>query len=303
MDIRNVPVDDFLVWPDDRPTDGDMIRDLIEAGRSREDWLFIAYVDGTPTLRVGYRTTPLTANPEHSGSLASTRVFAIGREGTSQPELFRNFLDQTIPRDLPDDVHVLETRLNESKHADAEVRAAELEAVGFRQLMAKIEYVWDGSSPAEPRPEMTFRTAEEVGRSYYTDLIAEVGQGGLDREMAHYKAHMDINHWAEQHVRYLGDRDDLLAIGYVDEDPIGVVAFTNPVEYGWLAYVGVRPEHRGNGYSDDLVRYGTQMGINEGWSTIRAQTDLENQPMRHSFQRCGYREEAGTRMWGHLLDF
>lgn len=303
MDVRNVSVDDFLVWPDDRPTDGDMIRDFIAAGRSREEWLFIGYVDDAPTLRIGYRTIPRTVNPENSGSLASTRLFAIGREGTDRAELFRTLVDQTIPRDLPDDVHLLETRLNESKHADAEVRAAELEAVGFQLLMAKSEFVWYGTAIADPRPEMQFRTVEEVGRKTYTDLIAMVGVGGLDREMAHYKAHMDINHWAEEHLLYLGDRDDMLVVGYIAEEPIGVVSFMTVEDNGWLAYVGVRPEHRGNGYVDDLVRCGTQLGINEGWNRIRAQTDLVNRPTRESFERCGYREAPGSRMWGHVLAF
>ncbi len=75
------------------------------------------------------------SNPAHSGALATTRVFAFGREGTDQPDLYRSFIAQTLPTELPADVHLLETRLNESKHADAATRAAELVAVGFGELM------------------------------------------------------------------------------------------------------------------------------------------------------------------------
>lgn len=62
-------------------------------------------------------------------------MFGIGREGTEYAELFRKFIQQTVPRDLPDDIHLLLTKLNESKHADAETRTRELEAIGFRLLM------------------------------------------------------------------------------------------------------------------------------------------------------------------------
>ena len=304
MDIRNVSVDDFLVWPDDRPTDGDMIRDFIAAGRSRDEWLFIGYVDGVPTLRIGYRTSPFMNDPTRSGSLPATRLFAIGREGTDRSELFREFIQQTVPRDLPDDVDTLETRLNESKHADAEVRARELEAIGFHLLMAKVVYIWNGRTLPDPRAEMTFRSAEQIGRAAYTEVIARAGAGGLDREMVYYQNHTDINHWAEEHVRYLGDRDDLFSVAYMADEQVGLVALDNPDESAYISYVAVIPEHRGKGYANDLVRYGTNLALEAGWSRpIRAQTDLVNVPMRTAFTSHGYEEEPRTRTWGHFLNF
>lgn len=304
MDIRNVSIDDFLIWPDDRPTDGDMIREFIAAGRSRDEWLFIGYVDGVPTLRIGYRTSPFLSDPTRSGSLPATRLFGIGREGTGHAELFREFIQQTLPRDLPDDVHVLETRLNESKHADAGVRARELEAIGFSLLMAKVVYIWNGSTLPDPRAEMTFRNAEQIGRAAFTEAIARAGAGGLDREMVYYQKHVDINHWADEHVRYLGERDDLFSVAYMAGEPVGLVALDNPDESAYISYVAVIPEHRGNGYANDLVRYGTKLAIEAGWSVpIRAQTDLVNVPMRTAFTNLGYEKEPRTRTWGHFLNF
>ncbi len=304
MDIRNVSVDEFLVWPDDRPTDGDMIRDFIAAGRSRNEWLFIGYVDGVPTLRIGYRTSPFMNDPTRSGSLPATRLFAIGREGTGDGTLFREFIHRTVPRDLPDDVNTLETRLNESKHADAEERARELEEIGFRLLMGKTVYVWNGGSLPDPRPEMTFRGAEQIGRDAYTEVIARAGKGGLDREMVHYQEHTDINHWAEEHLRYLGDRDDLLIVAYMAEEPVGLVALDNPDGLAYISYVAVMPDHRGNGYANDLVRHGTKLALEAGWSLpIRAQADLVNVPMCTAFTSHGYEQEPRSRTWGHFLNF
>jgi hypothetical protein len=101
MEIRDVSVDEFLGWPDDRPTDGDMIRELISTARSREAWLFIGYVDDAPTLRIGYRTSPFTHDPTHSGTLPATRLFGIGLEGTEYAELFRTSSNRRFPETCP----------------------------------------------------------------------------------------------------------------------------------------------------------------------------------------------------------
>ncbi|MDH3193043.1 MAG: GNAT family N-acetyltransferase [Acidimicrobiia bacterium] len=302
MDIRNVSVEDFLVWPDDQPDDAEAIKALIDAGRAQPDWFYVGYLDGRPSMRIGYRTSPFLANPAHSGTLSETRLFAVGREGTEHTDEYRAFIDATLPSGLPDDVRLLETRLRESKHADAETRATQLEEIGFRCLMEKTGYVRSGGELPPPRPGIHFKTVEDVGRDAFTRLIAIVGGDGLDREMAHYQSHMDIQHWAEEHVRYLGDQNDLLMIGYLDGRPIGLVGLNDPGAEPYLSFIGVVPDQRGNGYVDDLVRHGTNVAIERGWNPLRAETDMGNLPMRRSFERCGYRMEPGTRLWGHLLD-
>lgn len=304
MEIRSVGVEEFLSWPDDRPDDGDVIRNLIASGRSREEWLFVGYESGKPGYRIGYRTAPMTANPEHSGSLATTRVFAFGREGTANPDAYRALIDATLP-DLPDDVHLLETRLYEHKHADAEARALELEVIGFTRLMEKVGYEWAGGPATRPRPEMRFQTLDQIGRAAFTALVARVGSGGLDREMNHYQAHMDIDHWAEEHIRYLGDRDDLMVAGYVHGEPVGLVTLTGLVDEkqdGLLAYVGVVPEQRGNGYVNDLIGYATDLATAQGWESVQSQTDMENLPTRRAFDRNGFTMLERSRSWGHMLE-
>jgi GNAT superfamily N-acetyltransferase len=59
-----------------------------------------------------------------------------------------------------------------------------------------------------------------------------------------------------------------------------------------VAYLGVVPELRGNGYADDLLAEVTHLLAAAGARWIQADTDLANQPMACGFQRAGYRNFA-----------
>ena len=55
-----------------------------------------------------------------------------------------------------------------------------------------------------------------------------------------------------------------------------------------VAYVGVPPEHRGNGYTDDLLLEASHLLAEAGATEIEAATDVGNAPMAAAFARCGY---------------
>ena len=55
-----------------------------------------------------------------------------------------------------------------------------------------------------------------------------------------------------------------------------------------VAYVGVLPEHRGNGYIDGILAEGTRVLAEAGAPRIRASTDVGNRPMANAFTRAGY---------------
>ena len=58
----------------------------------------------------------------------------------------------------------------------------------------------------------------------------------------------------------------------------------NPI----IAYLGVLPAHRGNGYVGDVLGEGTRVLAAQDVRQIRASTDLGNVPMARAFQRVGY---------------
>jgi hypothetical protein len=67
-----------------------------------------------------------------------------------------------------------------------------------------------------------------------------------------------------------------------------VVPARNPYN-AIIAYIGVLPERRGNGYIDDILAEGTRLLVAEADPPrIRASTDLGNVPMARAFARAGY---------------
>lgn len=55
-----------------------------------------------------------------------------------------------------------------------------------------------------------------------------------------------------------------------------------------IGFLAVLPEHRGNGYIDDILAEGTRVLADLGIPRIRAATDLDNAPMANAFPRAGY---------------
>ncbi len=73
-----------------------------------------------------------------------------------------------------------------------------------------------------------------------------------------------------------------------DGDPVGFVIPARNSYHPIIAYIGVLPAHRGNGYIDDLLAEGTRILAAHDVPRIRAATDLGNVPMARAFQRAGY---------------
>ena len=73
-----------------------------------------------------------------------------------------------------------------------------------------------------------------------------------------------------------------------DGEPVGFVTPArndyNPI----IGYIAVLPEHRGNGYIDELLTEGTRILAAENVPRIRASTDVGNVPMAAAFARAGY---------------
>jgi GNAT superfamily N-acetyltransferase len=60
---------------------------------------------------------------------------------------------------------------------------------------------------------------------------------------------------------------------------------------GTVFYMGVLPQHRGKGYSYDLLAEATRIFIAAGCWRIFCDTGTENAPMVKSFRKAGYKEQ------------
>ena len=73
-----------------------------------------------------------------------------------------------------------------------------------------------------------------------------------------------------------------------DGEPVGFVTPARNAYNPIIGYIAVLPEHRGNGYIDELLAEGTRILAAEDVPRIRASTDVGNVPMAAAFARAGY---------------
>jgi RimJ/RimL family protein N-acetyltransferase len=163
-------------------------------------------------------------------------------------------------------------------------------AAGLILLTERLQLDWVAGTGLPPRPgRLTFRPPEDDGA-----LLAVVGRtfvDTLDAQARRDIAQVGVGSAAESFVARLPEDRSLCRLGYdAAGQCIGVVVPDRGADR-WgpdLAYVGVLPEHRGNGYADDLVIEGSRLLVETGGEAIGATTDVGNQPMAAAFARCGY---------------
>jgi ribosomal protein S18 acetylase RimI-like enzyme len=147
------------------------------------------------------------------------------------------------------------------------------------------------AAPPDPR-RLAFRRLDEVGEAAFRDAVARVSEGTLDRRLQEGRARLGREADAAEHLRLLGSLDyqpDWFQAAYdADENLVGLFAMGNAVGVTFITFVGVVPERRGRGYVDDLVARATGVLLEAHESTIRADTDIANEPMAKAFGRAGF---------------
>jgi GNAT superfamily N-acetyltransferase len=185
-------------------------------------------------------------------------------------------------RDRPDVVAALEPRL------------AAAAAAGLSQLTERLRYEW---TPAAGLPARSTRLRFGPGDDEaFLDVFGQVIEGSLDAATARAVARVGVDGAAKEDLEIYksmpGDRS-WWRLAY---DSAGtLVGFALPSANNGgpvVGYLGVLAEHRGNGYSDDLLSEITHLLVETGADRIRADTDLTNTPMSASFDRLGYHNHA-----------
>jgi ribosomal protein S18 acetylase RimI-like enzyme len=260
----------------------------------RPAWSWVALRDGEVVARVAFSGPPDAAMPLVMGSLeigtrpdrvetglallrtACAAMTGGGTGGGGRPE-YRQF--------LPVDWH---------QHAGMRAAVADRRTVarlaGLRFLVERIELRW----PAEPGMALLPRPGRLAFRPVSDDaeLLAVVRgtlQGTLDAHARRDVARDGADAAARAFVKELPGPRSLVRLAY---DPAGrCVGITVPGLRPWgadISYVGVLPEHRGNGYADELLLEASHLLVDGGDTEIVAATDVGNTPMAAAFARCGY---------------
>lgn len=270
------------------------LADDLAAGRRRPEWMWVALRGDRLVARAAWWTRPGRDAPlvldvfdldgetpdrvDAGVRLLKTAMAGVVSPGTRPPEYSRYVTPGW--------------REDPSLRRPVEERMAALERLGARLFVERLRLEWRPGTPVpEPSGRLAFRPvgdAEEL-----IALMTEVLDGTLDAHGRDDLTRMTareaaIAQYEDELARYDSPRDWWRIATLPDGEPVGfVIAAHNPYN-PIIAYIGVRPAHRGHGYVDEVLGEGTRVLAAEGVPRIRASTDFGNVPMARAFRRAGY---------------
>ncbi|MGI5228508.1 GNAT family N-acetyltransferase [Actinoallomurus sp. CA-142502] len=290
-----------LTGPDELPlftrlpyrTNDELAADLAE-GRRRPSWMWMALRGDRLIARAAWWSRP------HQDTPLLLDVFDLDDDAPDRLDagarLLRTAMAEVVPPGAPIPEYIRfvppDWRESPGPRRAAEERRSVVESLGARPLVERLRMEWRRGGPVpEPGGRLAFRpvgdTEELIG------LMTEVLDGTLD---AHGRADLTRMparaaaeaHYEDELARYRSPREWWRIATLPDGDPVGFVV---PAHNGYnpvIAYIGVRPAHRGRGYVDEILGEGTRVLAAQGVDRIRASTDVGNTPMAKAFARAGY---------------
>ncbi|MFF8766004.1 GNAT family N-acetyltransferase [Nocardiopsis dassonvillei] len=276
--------------------------DDLAQGRRRPSWMWVA-LDGDRLLARlswwcrGGDTSPLLLDvldvDDTAGDVDRTGILehllrtasaATLPEGRTPPEYLR-----IVPADWREDA--------DGRRAVRE-RMAAVERTGGSLLVERLRFEWTPDVPAPgPGDRLRFRPVRD--EEEILGLMVRALEGTLDAhdraDLAHTTAEqVAADSWNEEFARYTTPRSWWRIATLPDGEPVGFVLPARNDYHPIIGYIAVLPEHRGNGYIDEVLAEGTRVLAQEGADRIRAATDLGNVPMARAFQRAEYATLSGV---------
>lgn len=143
------------------------------------------------------------------------------------------------------------------------------------------------------RARLSYRAVGAGDDPLLVDVLRRILHRTLDSYSREDISAYGIDETARRDLEYLGGfpapREWWRFASDASGTPVGVVFPSRNFEHAIIAYLGVVPEHRGNGYALDLLLEGTRVLRALGVGEIHADTDLGNIPMANAFRAAGYR--------------
>jgi GNAT superfamily N-acetyltransferase len=271
----------------------DELADDLAAGRRRPGWLWVALRGGQLAARAAWWG---------SGDDAAPALLDI-LDVADEPDridvgvrLLQRALSEVIPagarppeygRYLPPDwrEHAGSRRAVEDRMAIAGQLGAEL-------LTERLRFEWQPGTPvAAPSGRLEFRPASDDGE--LLDLMTLVMDGTLDAHSRQDLAVMSarqgaIQHFEDELARFTSPRAWWRIAARPGGEPAGFVIPARNSYHAIIAYLGVLPACRGQGYVSEILAEGTRVLAAQDVPRIRASTDLGNVPMAAAFSRAGW---------------
>jgi RimJ/RimL family protein N-acetyltransferase len=272
----------------------DEFADDLAAGRRRPGWMWMALRGDRLVARLAWWGQPDKDVPalldvfdiddadagrlDLGVTLLTTAMAAVLDAGHQRPEYIR-----FVPagwRDTAAEQRAVEDRMTAMERTGAEV------------LVERLRLEWRPGAPVPGTSgRLTFRPV--TGRAELVALMARVLDGTLD---AHSRA--DLTRMPPERVAAQQYDNEFMGYGSPQDwwrvavlpsgEPVGFVIPARNDYNAIIAYLGVLPAHRGNGYIDHILAEGTRVLAAQDVPRIRASTDVGNVPMQRAFQRAGY---------------
>ena len=271
------------------------LADDLKLGRRQPGWLWMALRDGHLVARAAWWARPGSGRPylldildvddgQRPGAvdtvtrLLTTAIAAVIPAGTSPPDYIRfltpGWREEPAERQATDD------------------RMAAAGRCGARFFVERLNLEWrEGTEIPAPAGRLTFRPV--AGSGELLALMTQILDGTLDAHDRAARTRMSPEEAAAEHykselARYTSPRGWWRIAELPGGEPVG---FVIPAHNGYnpiIAYLGVVPAHRGNGYIGEILAEGTRVLAATDVDRIRASTDLGNVPMARAFHRAGW---------------
>lgn len=264
-------------------------------GHRRPGWLWVALRDGRLAARAGWWARPGNEHPDaldildldDSGRPETVDIAALLLSiavakvipGGTRPPYYLRFVE-------PD------WRGAQATRQATEDRMAAAGLTGARLFVERLRLEWRPGTPVPaPTGRLSFRPVTAPGE--LLALMTDVMDGTLDAHGRDDLTRMSPREAAAEHYHgelalYTSPRDWWRIAELPGGEPVG---FVIPAHNGYsaiIAYLGVLPAHRGNGYIGEILAEGTRVLAAQGVPLIKASTDLGNVPMAAAFHRAGW---------------
>ena len=271
----------------------DELADDLASGRRRPQWMWVALRGGRLMARAAWWGGADDAAPslldildvadtadriDVGVHLLQDALRKINPTGAWPPEYSR-----FIPPDW---------REHASTRGVVEDRTAIVARTGARLLTERFRFEWrPGTLIAAPTGRVAFRPVSDDGE--LLDLMTLVMDGTLDAHSRQDLARMSARqgaarHLAEELACYSSPRQWWQVATLPGGEPVGFVVPARNNYHAIIAYLGVLPAHRGNGYVNEVLAEGTRILAAHDVPRIRASTDLANVPMAAAFGRAAW---------------
>ncbi|MBW1597038.1 GNAT family N-acetyltransferase [Streptomyces sp. JJ38] len=274
---------------------GELADDLTQ-GRRRPEWMWVAQRGGRLLARLAWWSRPGDAKPFLMDVLDVDDTLPGPERVALATRLLRTAMAATLPEGATPPPYTRFVPPGWQDEADTRQtvrdRMAAVEETGARLFVERIRLEWRPGTPlGEPRGRLTFRPPQDTEE--LLTLMTSALEGTLDAHSLDDLSRMSlreaaVSHYEDELARYKSPRDWWRVATLPDGTPVG---FVLPAHNGYnpiIAYLAVLPEHRGNGYIDDVLAEGTRVLAGQDVPRVRASTDLGNVPMARAFQRAGY---------------